>query len=304
MTARSVSWAGVFPAIVTPFARDGGMDLKSFASLLDLLIREGISGVVVAGSTGEFYSLSDRERVELIEFAVAHANGRIPVIAGTSAIGTRETLELTRRAQNAGAAGCMVLPPPYCLPTTKEVLAYFRAVADVGLPVMIYNNPLRTGVNITAAVAADLAKIEGVAAFKDSNKDLYAAAETVYAISGQVACFAGLEPYGAALISRGAVGMVSTISNVCAPEVVTYFKTALSADQAANAAAQRRIDELYHLLAKTGLSNFAFVKAAMSFLGRPGGLPRLPHLPPDDTTAQNLRNGLSRLYAGEQLAAA
>lgn len=292
-----VDWKGVFSAVATPFAEDGSIDWEGFSALLDLLIGEGIAGVVVAGSTGEYYSQSLTEKKRLFEHVSKHVDGRIKIIAGTSALEHSNTLELTRAAKDTGFDGCMVLPPIYCLPNAAEVRGYFEEIAGIGLPVMIYNNPARVGVGISAALAAELASIPNVAAYKESARDLYAISETYYATRDSLVHFAGLEPYGATLLARGASGIVSTISNVCAAQVVAYYNAFWSGDSATLAQNQQVIDQLYHLLARSGLSNFAFVKSAMKALGRPGGVTRAPHRMADERKVSEIREAIVRIYS-------
>ncbi|MEJ8570441.1 dihydrodipicolinate synthase family protein [Microbaculum marinum] len=292
----SVNWNGVFSAVATPFAADGSVDWPRFEALLDLLISEGVTGVIVAGSTGEYYSQVESERIELFQRAYKHVAGRVTVIAGTSAIEHANTIALTGAARKIGFDGCMILPPVYCLPTPQEIEAYFQEVADIGLPVMIYNNPARVGLGLTPGLTAKLAEIPNVVAYKESGRDLYAISETYYATRGKLLHFAGLEPYGAALLSRGAAGIVSTISNVCAAQVVAYYNAFRSGDAAALAGNQQVIDQLYHLLSRAGLSNFAFVKSAMAALGRPGGVTRAPHRMAGEAQVAELKDAIAKIY--------
>ena len=173
MAKLRTDWKGVFPACVTPFAKDGSVDEAATRKMIDMFIADGVDGLIIAGSTGEWFSLSDKERVDLFAVAQEHTAGRVPVLAGTSAIGTREAVELTKAAKKLGMAGCMVLPPPYALPSRREVIAHFEEVGKVGLPIMLYNNPPRTSINIDASLARDLAKIDTIVALKDSTRDLY-----------------------------------------------------------------------------------------------------------------------------------
>jgi 4-hydroxy-tetrahydrodipicolinate synthase len=297
MNAGNIGWHGVFSAVATPFTADGAPDVVQLKSLLDMLISEGIAGFVVAGSTGEYYSQTAQERIKLFETIKSHVGGRATLVAGTSALAQPETLELTRAAQDIGYDGCMILPPVYCLPTPSEVLAYFAQVAEVGLPIMIYNNPARVGVAISPSLAAQLAALDNVVAYKESARDLYAVAETYYATAGRLLQFAGLEPYASALLSRGAVGIVSTISNVAAPQVVAYYNAFKAGDADALSRNQKVIDQLYHLLSQSGLSNFAFVKSAMAALGRPGGACRLPHRMGDAAQIASIKMAIQRIYA-------
>ncbi len=293
----NVSWSGVFSALATPFAQDGSMHVPQLESLIDLLISEGINGFVVAGSTGEYYSQTKQQRIKLFEAVKRHVGNRVTLIAGTSALTREETLELTRTAQGIGFDGCMVLPPVYCLPTPVEVHAYFAEIGALGLPIMIYNNPARVGVAISPSLASMLAGLDNVVAYKESARDLYTVAETYYATTGRLRHFVGLEPYASALLSRGAVGIVSTISNVAAREVVAYYKAFHAGDADALSRSQKVIDQLYHLLAQSGLSNFAFVKSAMAALGRPGGICRLPHRMADAAQVASIKKAITRIYS-------
>lgn len=293
---KSVAWSGVFSAIVTPYEPDGRIAWDQLQALIDRLANEGVSGLVVTGSTGEFYSQSASERIELFQFVKRHAGEGLTLIAGTSSLSALETLSLTRAAKEIGFDGCMVLPPVYCLPTPAETLAYFEQIAAIGLPVMIYNNPPRVGISLSPALTAELASIPNIAAYKESARDLYAIAETYYATRDRLVHFAGLEPYASALMSRGASGIVSTISNVCATEVVNCYKAFRAGDADALARNQQVIDQLYHLLARSGLSNFAFVKTAMAALGRPGGMTRAPHRMGDAAQVEAIGRAVAKIY--------
>lgn len=297
-----VDWAGVFPALATPFKVDGAVDREALRSLVDLLLSEGVSGFVVGGSTGEYYSQSQAERIEVLEEVARHAGGRCTLVAGTSALSQEDTLALTRTAKDIGYVGCMILPPVYCLPTPAETLAYFREVGEVGLPIMLYNNPARVGVAVSPALAKSLSEIDMVAAYKESARDLYVVAETYYATRDKLAHFAGLEPYASALLSRGASGIVSTISNVCAREVVALYQAYRRGDADAVSRNQLVIDQLYHLLGRSGLSNFAFVKSAMAGLGRPGGVTRKPHTMGDAAQTAKIRDEVRAIYAAAGIA--
>ena len=210
MTELRCDWKGVFPAAVTPFTQEGTVDEGSLRLLIDLFISEGVQGLVAVGSTGEWFSLNDEERVHVFRIFHEQVAGRVPVVGGTSAIGTRETVALTEVARDIGLDGCLVLPPPYAMPSRSEVVAHLHEVADVGLPVMLYNNPPRTGINIDSALLDDLVDHPNIVAFKDSTKDLYQMSESIYAIRDRLACFVGLEPYAGSCFSRGAVAVSYT----------------------------------------------------------------------------------------------
>lgn len=292
-----VQWSGVFPALATPFGKSGSIDKAQLKDLVDLLIADGVSGLVVSGSTGEYYSMSAAERVDVFETVLKHVAGRVTLIAGTSSTNHAETLELTAVAKRVGYQGCMMLPPVYCLPTPGETVKAFEQVAAIGLPIMVYNNPARVGVALSPAQTIQIAAIENVVAYKESARDLYPVAELYYATRDKLAHFAGLEPYASALLSRGGRGIVSTISNVCSREVVNYYKAFRANDAEGVSRNQQVIDEMYHLLARSGLSNFAFVKSAMAALGRPGGVTRQPHRMADAAQIEKIGSDIEQIYA-------
>src|ERR687890_1000344 len=143
---------GVLPALITPFTDDGdAIDTHALTAIADRLIAAGVGGLVPGGSTGEFTTLTNAERRQLVEVTVQAADGRAPVVAGTGALSTRETVELSVHAEQAGAAAVMVVPPFYDALSWRELKAHFQAVADaISIPIMYYNLPGATGVTLTA----------------------------------------------------------------------------------------------------------------------------------------------------------
>jgi dihydrodipicolinate synthase/N-acetylneuraminate lyase len=171
---------GVLPALVTPFTDDGSaIDPGAVAATVERLIGAGVAGLVPGGSTGEFTTLSHAERRELIETTVEAASGRVPVVAGTGALSTRETIELSVHAERAGAAAVMIVPPFYDALSRRELLAHYTAVADaIEIPIMYYNLPSASGVKLTAAQFRELLGA-GVACLKDTGGDAVAATELI-----------------------------------------------------------------------------------------------------------------------------
>jgi 4-hydroxy-tetrahydrodipicolinate synthase len=168
---------GVLPALVTPFTEDGGaIDAGALAATVDRLVAAGVGGLVPGGSTGEFTTLSPAERRELVERTVQAAAGRVPVVAGTGALSTRETVELSVHAEQAGATAVMVVPPFYDAPSWRELLAHYTAVAEaIDIPIMYYNLPGASGVTLTAQQLRELP----VACLKDTGGDAAAATELI-----------------------------------------------------------------------------------------------------------------------------
>ena len=292
-----MNWQGVLSAAITPFNETGAIDQNALTAHLDRLLQAGINGFVVSGSTGEYYSMSIEERKNLFKLIADGYKGKATLVAGTSSLNHTDTLDLTKYAKSIGYDGCMVLPPVYCLPTPAEVKAAIGEVAEIGLPVMLYNNPGRVGVALSPSLTAELADIPNVAAYKESARDLYAVAQTYYLTRDKLQHFAGLEPYLSSLLSRGAAGSVSTISNICPAEVVATYNAYRAGDLAEVSRNQQIIDQLYHLMASSGLSNFAFVKAGMAALGLNGGTVRRPHLAADKAKVSEIGKGIEKIYA-------
>src|SRR5918995_6565131 len=168
---------GVLPALITPFTDDGGaMDTGALAAIVDRLIDAGATGLVPGGSTGEFTTLNHAERRELIEITVETAADRVPVVAGTGALSTRETVELSAHAERAGAAAVMVVPTFYDALSWRELLAHYTAVAQaISIPIMYYNLPSASGVTLTAEQLRALP----IASLKDTGGDAVAATELI-----------------------------------------------------------------------------------------------------------------------------
>jgi 4-hydroxy-tetrahydrodipicolinate synthase len=304
MSSLRTDWKGVFVVAVTPFDGKGEVDHEAFDRLLDIHAADGVDGIIVAGSTGEWYTLHDDERLALLERARARMAPGVTLIAGTSAIATRDAVRLTAAARDLGCDGAMVLAPPYALPNQRELIAHFEALAEVGLPLMIYNNPGRTQVEIGPALTERLCAFESVVALKDSTKDLYQIAATLRAVRGRLAVFSGLEPYALAALQRGAVGIVSMGANVLGSRAVSLHRHAAAGRWAEAIPVQEDLDRLYDAFYAGGYGAYVVIKACMNLLGRPAGLPRRPHLPVDDAGRESLARLLRDLGALEPASSA
>ncbi|MFT5115243.1 MAG: 4-hydroxy-tetrahydrodipicolinate synthase [Parasphingorhabdus sp.] len=294
-TSRKTNWQGVFVVSVTPYLRDGTLDEPAFTNLMQTFVADGVQGIIIAGSTGEWYTMSDSERIALFALARSVIPKSVQLLAGTSAMGTRETVELTAQAKSIGCDGAMVLAPPYALPNERELLGHFAAVSEVGLPIMIYNNPGRTQVTLTPAIAGKLAQLPSVVSLKDSTKDLYALAAVLREVGDELAVFAGLEPYARAAIDRGAVGIVSMCTNFMGNDAVKFYQLALKGPQDQAIALERVIDEVYEAFYLGGNSPYVIIKECMNLMGRHAGFPRLPHLPLNEQDREKLKGILARL---------
>jgi 4-hydroxy-tetrahydrodipicolinate synthase len=205
---------GSFTALITPF-RDGRVDEKAFRALVDWQIREGTHGLVPCGTTGESPTLSHEEHRKVIEICIEVADGRVPVIAGAGSNSTDEALSLTRHAKKVGAAAALLVVPYYNKPTQEGMARHFLAVADaVDLPIIVYNIPARSVVNMTTETMARLAKHPNIVGVKDATADLARPARTRLAIGKDFCQLSGEDVTVVPFLAQGGHGCISVTSNV------------------------------------------------------------------------------------------
>lgn len=281
--ARRCDFSGVFVVTVTPFTADGALDEVDIRRLVTLMADEGAEGLVVAGSTGEWFSMTEPERIRLFEIVAGENRGRMKLIAGISAIVTGEAVRLAQAAQRTGYDGGLLLPPPYILPTRAELFAFVGAVDAVGLPIMLYNNPGRTGVNLDGPLLSELLRFPRIVALKESAKDVQQIARTIRTVGAEIAVFSGMENYLLPSVQRGAVGVVAMAPNVLGAQAIGLLPAIVRGDLAQAFRLQGPIDRLYDEMYSGRTNPYVVLKEGMRLRGRPGGHPRPPLLPMSDT---------------------
>lgn len=217
---------GVYTAIVTPFRDDDSIDEEAFRALLDRQIEGGVDGVVPVGTTGESPTLDFEEHHRVIELAVELCRGRIKVIAGTGGNSTREAIELTARARDAGADGTLQVTPYYNKPSQTGLIRHFSAVADLGLPTVLYNVPGRSVIEIEVDTVAQLAQHPDIVAIKEAGGDAKRVSRILRRCDIEV--ISGDDALTLPMMDRGAVGVISVASNLIPAEVSTLVHEALS----------------------------------------------------------------------------
>jgi 4-hydroxy-tetrahydrodipicolinate synthase len=275
---------GVLPALITPFTEDGdAIDTDSVAAIVDRLIDAGVAGLVPGGSTGEFTTLSHAERRELIETTVEAADDRVPVVAGTGALSTRETVELSVHAEQAGAAGVMIVPPFYDALSWRELHAHYSAVADaIAIPIMYYNLPSATGVELTAAQLRELP----IACLKDTGGDAVAATELIQ--TGGPTLLNGWDTLTFAALAAGVEAIVWGVASILPRECVELHRLLIDdIDLPAARELWARLWPLCQFLEAQSYS--AAVKTACGLVGDATGPVRAPLLPLDETATGELR---------------
>ena len=286
---------GVFPALVTPMTDDGEVDYKTLSGFVDHLIEEGgVHGIIPLGSTGEYYALSAEEREAVVKVTLDAAAGRVPVLVGTNAGSTRTVVAFSQQAQALGAAGVMLAAPYYSLPRVEELFQHFRVVNDaIDVPIVLYNYPGRTGVDMTPDLVVRLAELDNVQYIKESTGDVTRVSEIIRRCGDSIAVLCGCDTLALESFLLGAVGWVGGVVNVLPREHVALYDLAV---------VQRDLfaarDHYYRLLPTLSLMEGGgkytqFVKAACGLVGHPVGPPRQPLLPATAEEIATLREALA-----------
>ena len=223
---------GVITALITPL-RDGNVDEAAFATLIERQIAAGVDGVVPMGTTGEGASMDLDEHKHVIDLCVRLVAGRVRVIAGTGSPYTSEAIDLTRHAKTVGADGALVVTPYYIRPSQAGLAAHFEAIADaVQLPLLLYNVPGRTGIDLANETVARLAKHPNIVGIKDATGDMSRVSWMHANIDGQFDLISGDDPSYLGYLAYGGVGLISVASNVAPEAMVALHKAAVSGDAA------------------------------------------------------------------------
>jgi 4-hydroxy-tetrahydrodipicolinate synthase len=280
MTMKFPGFRGVIPALTTPFHKDLSLDADGFGMLAECVIDDGVDGILVNGCTGESWSLTADERDVVFRTAVQAARGRVPVVAGCSAITAAEAVGKIQQAERAGCNYVMISPPWYVLPSPSEIADHYEAVlAATSLPVLLYNIPRRTGVQLPVDLIDRLADHPNVAGIKESSKDWGILSSVIRRTSDRISVFAGYASFfGLAALTEGAVGYMDSATPVFGATSPRFFRACLDGDLAT---ARQLQNEMAAMLDKFfGLGTFpASVKASLELIGRPGGPTRPPIRP-------------------------
>ena len=277
MGRAKVNWHGSFAVIVTPFTEDGDIDEAGYRKVVDLVIEAGCRGIISAGSTGEFFLMTHDERKRVFSIAVDESGGRIPVLAGTSATRTSDIIDLNRSALEIGCAGAMILPPIYIGIEERELLTYYRTIAESSdLPIMLYNSPQAVSNYLKPNIVQELMDLDTVVAIKDSSLDLRQLNDLVRFCGDEIRVFIGLEDLLLSALAVGAVGAVAMMPPVAGRIAVDLYELAAAGDWEGAKKAHDKIVRLYDLF-NVG-SGYIAIKESMNLLGKPGGFSRPPML--------------------------
>ncbi|MFQ5905300.1 MAG: 4-hydroxy-tetrahydrodipicolinate synthase [bacterium] len=267
-------FSGSLVALVTPF-ESTSIDEKGLRRNVRFQIENGTSGLVPCGTTGESPTLDRKEWEKVVSITVEEAGGKVPVIAGTGTNSTRKTVDMTMRAKELGATAALVVTPYYNRPTQEGLYHHYRSLAlDTGFPIVLYNVPGRTGVNLLPETVLRLSELEQVVAVKEASGNLTQAAQIARECAERIVLLSGDDALTLPLLSLGAKGVISVVANIVPRDVSDMIASFLSGE----AEEARRIHERLLPLCRAMFleTNPIPVKAAMEFLDMPAGKPRLP----------------------------
>ncbi len=292
---------GVFTALVTPLKANGELDLTKLARLVEHQIRQGIHGLIPLGSTGEFYALSPGERQQVLETTVVAAAGRVPVVAGANAGSTREVIGFARQAEQLGCAGVLLAAPYYSLPTPDELFLHFRAVNDaIGIPIMLYNYPGRTGVDMTPEFIVRLTELDNVRYVKESTGEMARMTTLMRLCGDRLGVFCGCDTIALESFMVGAIGWVGGVANVLpAAHAKLYELSVVNKDYVR---ARKLFFEMLPTLElmEGGGRYTQWVKAACGIMGYDCGPPRQPLGPATKAEVVQLRQALRQCAEGRR----
>ena len=290
---KNTIFEGVATALVTPMYEDGSINFDRFKTLIDEQIDAGIPALVICGTTGESATMTLEEHAEVIRVAIKHSNGRIKIIAGAGSNDTACAIDLAKEAEEAGADALLIVTPYYNKATQGGLVAHYTAIANsVKLPIILYNVPSRTGVNIKPETYAKLAEIENIVAIKEANGDISSVVKTRLLCGDKLDIYSGNDDQVIPMMALGGKGVISVLSNIMPKETVEMCNRMLIGDLEGAAAMQIQLSSIIDALFIE--VNPIPCKEAMNLMGMGMGPVRLPMTPMEENTKAVLINELKK----------
>jgi len=284
-------FSGSMVALVTPF-KNGQVDWPSLEALVEFHLQSGTNGIVPCGTTGESATLSHAEHDEVIRTVIKVVNKRVPVIAGTGSNSTDEAVRLTKEAERSGADGALMISPYYNRPTQEGIYQHYKKVAsEVGIPLIVYNIPGRTGSKIEPETLARLAEIENVAGVKEATGSVDQAIDVIRLCGDRLAVYSGEDSLIYSLMALGGKGVISTVANVAPKETAQLTQACLAGRWDEGRENQFQLIPLIRALFIE--TNPIPVKTALSLMGKCTGELRLPMTPMAEGNMAKLKSALS-----------
>lgn len=271
---KKVLFKGCGTALITPFTNDG-VDFEELRKLIEFQILEGIDSLIICGTTGESSTMSLEEKKSVIDFSIKIANGRVPIIVGTGGNNTKDVINLSKYAESVGADGLLLVTPYYNKTTQNGLIAHFTEVSkSVSLPIILYNVPSRTGLNIEPETCLELSKIPNIVGIKEASGNISQVAKIANLCQDNLAIYSGNDDQIVPILSLGGLGVISVLSNIYPKYVHDLVMDYLTGNwQKATASQVYAIPLINALFSEV---NPIPIKYAVSKIGFKAGLPRLP----------------------------
>ncbi len=294
--AQGTMFRGAITALVTPF-KNGEVDYNSLQDLVEWQIEQGIHGLTVLGTTGESVTLDDDERERIIKTCISVANKRIPIIVGTGTSSTKKTISYSQQAKELGADGSLIVSPYYNKPTQEGIVAHFKAVNDsVDLPIIIYNSPARTNVNILDSTLSQLVRMPNVKGIKDATGDILRPLTLRNILRdanrGDFAVLTGDDPYALAFNASGGHGCISVSSNIIPGPLAKLQELTFAKNYDEALTLQTKYIDLHNVMFCE--TNPGPVKYALSLLGKSSSELRLPLVEPRESSKTMIKETLQK----------
>ncbi len=284
-------FTGSMVALATPF-KDDKVDWRSLEGLIDFHIRNGTQGIVPCGTTGESATLSHQEHDEIVKAVVKATNKRVPVIAGTGSNSTAEAVRLTREAEKSGADGALMISPYYNRPTQEGIYQHYKKVAsEVGIPIIVYNIPGRTGSKIEPETLARMAEVKNISGVKEATGSVDQAIDVIRLCGDRLAVYSGEDSLIFSLMALGGKGVISTVANIAPKQTAQLAEACLKGDWETGRSLQFALMPLIRSLFIE--TNPIPVKTALSLMGKCGGDLRLPLTAMGEGNLSKLRQAMT-----------
>ena len=279
-------------ALITPFT-ETGVDYNKLKEILEWNVKEGTDSIIICGTTGEATTMTLEEKKEVIKFTVEVINGRIPVIAGTGSNNTKAAIDMSKYAESVGVSAVLVITPYYNKTNHKGLLKHFEAINDaINIPIILYNVPSRTGMNITPSTLKELSKLKNVVAIKEASGNLSQVAEMKALCGDSIDIYSGNDDQIVPIMSLGGIGVISVLANVIPKQV--HDMTTMYLDGKCHEASKIQLDTLELANSLFLETNPIPVKTALNLMGLNVGPLRLPLYEMDDLLKNSLENTLKK----------
>ena len=289
---KDIIFNGVGTAIATPFDSNDNINFDEFKRLVEYQIENGVNAIIVCGTTGEASTMTEEEKQELIRYCVKIVNKRIPVIAGVGSNNTKQVITNEKYAQKIGVDGLLIVTPYYNKTTQEGLIAHYKLIANnTNLPIILYNVPSRTGVNILPSTYFELSKIKNIVGVKEANGDLSSMLKTKYLCGDELNIYSGNDDQVLPTLAVGGIGVISVLSNIKPKYIVEMINKYLEGKNQEAAKMQIKSTKLINLLFKE--VNPIPIKEALNIIGFEFGKPRLPLIECSKELKNKLKNILN-----------